>query len=274
MSKSMPSTYPIAPSSGNTPAMTSPPRSHSEVYFVGGAVLALAIGIGIFWMTTQSEEFRSGSPTQGVRAIPTPPPVAAPLATTVEPLKASPPAPALPTQLKDTRHADVYFDSGRTGLSDEAKVYLTAHAEFLKQEPDWGVIIQGSTDARGSAGYNKRLGAQRAEAVRAFLAGLGIPDTSMKVVSLGKEGALCQDTSAECQQLGRRVHLEFLKIGADHLAPAAPTLLPAAGEAVLDSLAVDTAGTSTTGESASPEHDASSPQPSAPAERGTDEPAQ
>lgn len=227
MSKTMSSVYSAAsPSNGVSPTVIGPDRGMKEVYIVGGGVLALAIGMGLFWVTTQSEEFRATVPADGVRAIPTAPTVAP-----VTPVVAAPIATAdlatsvaaiLPTQLKDTRHADVYFEFGRKGLSDEAKTYLTAHAAFLRNEPDWGVIIQGSTDARGSSTYNKKLGLQRADEVRAFLASLGIPDTSMKVVSLGKDGALCQDSSNDCRQLNRRVHLEFIKVGAAHMAPPVP----------------------------------------------------
>lgn len=229
MSKAISSTYSAAhPSGGVAPTVIGPDRGMKEVYLVGGGVLALAIGIGIFWMTTQGDDLRSSGNVEGLRSIPSAPPVAVSTPVVAEPIVrgglAASVQPALPTQLQDVRHADVYFDFGRKGLSDEAKAYLTAHAAFLRNEPDWGVIIQGSTDGRGSAIYNKKLGQQRADEVRAFLGSLGIPDTSMKAVSVGKDGALCQDSSQDCQQLNRRVHLEFVKVGAVHMAPPMPPM--------------------------------------------------
>lgn len=236
MSKSVQTTYATAGQTGGVaPTIMGPDRGMKEVFIIGGGILALAVGMGIFWISTQGDDVRTTSTPQTITAIPTPPPVAPAHLAPVEPVQSVAVAPALPTQLKDALHADVYFDFGRNGLTEEAKSYLRAHAAFLKKETDWGVIIQGSTDTRGSSGYNKKLGQQRAEAVRAFLARLGIPNTSMKVVSLGKEGTLCHDDSSECQQLNRRVHLEFIKVGAAHLAPPVPI------QAVTpDSAAVDT----------------------------------
>ncbi|MFO0773680.1 MAG: OmpA family protein [Nitrospiraceae bacterium] len=237
MSKSIASNYVSAPSAGTVaPTIIKADRPSHEVYMVGAGVLALAIGLGIFWVVTQSEEFQPTQPVKldGVRAIPstsnqssipvaperlTPKPIAEPQNGAIQMAAVTP---GLPTQLSDVRHADITFPFGRKGLTDEAKTYLAEHAAFLKRETDWGVVIQGSTDGRGSANYNKRLGLQRAETVRDYLAGLGVSTDTMVVVSLGKESSLCRDNSAECQPMNRRVHLEFLKIGATHLAVAQP----------------------------------------------------
>ncbi len=221
MSKAIPASASYALSNqagGIAPVVAGPDKGTKEVVIVGSVVLALAVGMGLFWIATQGDD----STTTGTSPMPAMSPMIEVVSTPLEPVKPIISAPALPTQLKDTRHADVYFDFGRNRLSDEAKTYLGAHAVFLRQETDWGVIIQGYTDQKGGSAYNKRLGQKRAEAVRDLLASLGIPDTSMKVVSLGKDGTLCQDDSSDCQQLNRRVHLEFIKIGAAHMAPPVP----------------------------------------------------
>ena len=57
----------------------------------------------------------------------------------------------------------------------------------------------------------------RAEKVKEFLVGLGVSDQAIKVVSLGKDGALCLDSSDVCRNMNRRVHLEIRKIGKDHM---------------------------------------------------------
>ena len=56
-------------------------------------------------------------------------------------------------------------------------------------------------------------------AAGADLVELGIPSTSIKVVTLGKEGAICDDQSKECQRLNRRVHLEMMKLDMSAAAP-------------------------------------------------------
>lgn len=221
MSKAIPASasYAVSNQAGRvTPVVVGPDKGTKEVVIIGSVVLALAVGMGIFWIASQGDDVK----TTGTSPMPVMSPAISVVSTPIEPAKPIILATALPTQLKDTLHADVYFDFGRNRLSDEAKTYLGAHAAFLMRETDWGVIIQGYTDQKGGSAYNKRLGQKRAEAVRDLLASLGIPDTSMKVVSLGKDGTLCQDDSSDCQQLNRRVHLEFIKIGAAHMATPVP----------------------------------------------------
>jgi peptidoglycan-associated lipoprotein len=125
----------------------------------------------------------------------------------------------------DIVHADIYFEVGRKGLTDEGKAQLAMHADLLKQHEDYGVLIQGYTDQQGSASYNKQLGMKRAETVKAELINAGIPEHRIKAVSLGEEGVLCADTSDICRHMNRRVHLEVRKIGREHmvLPPASTT---------------------------------------------------
>lgn len=131
-------------------------------------------------------------------------------------------APALPPA--DLIHADVFFEVGRKGLTDEAKAQLAAHGEFLSLHQDYAVLIQGYTDQQGSERYNKALGQKRAETVKTELLRAGVAEHRMKAVSLGEEGVLCVDTSDVCMHLNRRVHLEIRKIGQEHLAlPPVPT---------------------------------------------------
>ncbi len=237
MSKTLQTSYAASQTGSVAPTVIGPDRGHKEVIYLGAGVAILAVALGVFWISTQ-DDTRTAPSASSFNSAPSLPPPPALLQPATEAIQPAPIVPTLPTQLKDSLHADVYFEFGRNGLSEEAKTHLRAHAAFLKQEADWGVIVQGYTDQQGSAAYNKALGQKRAEAVRAFLAGLGIPDTSMKVVSLGEEGALCQDHSSECQQLNRRVHLEFIKVGARHLMPPVPaeTAAPESDTAVTDTL--------------------------------------
>jgi hypothetical protein len=39
-----------------------------------------------------------------------------------------------------------------------------------------------------------------------------VPESSVKVATVGADGVLCEDTTKECQQLNRRVHLEIRKL--------------------------------------------------------------
>ena len=106
---------------------------------------------------------------------------------------------------------------GRKGLTDDAKAILATQADLAKNDPDLGILVQGYTDQQGSASYNMKLGMKRAETVKAELMSAGVAEHQIKVVSLGKEGALCLDNSDVCRNMNRRVHLEIRKIGQEHM---------------------------------------------------------
>jgi outer membrane protein OmpA-like peptidoglycan-associated protein len=122
--------------------------------------------------------------------------------------RASAPEPGGP----DVAHSDVYFDFKSTRLRADAASVLQEQAVLLKKGGVWVVLVQGYADQQGPAAYNRTLAQQRAETVRQFLAELGVPDTSMKVVVIGQGGALCDDPDRACQQLNRRVHLEARRL--------------------------------------------------------------
>ena len=119
-------------------------------------------------------------------------------------------------------HADVYFDFKSTRLRADAVRVLQETAGFMDLANAWVVLVQGHADRQGPTEYNKTLAQRRAEAVKQFLVELGVPEAAIRLVAIGPDGALCDEPSKECQQLNRRVHLEFRKLAA--AAPAAPAV--------------------------------------------------
>ena len=124
------------------------------------------------------------------------------------PVRAAAPAP-LPM---DAVHTDVYFDFKSVRLRADAVRTLQEKAASLDRTTTWGVLVQGYADRQGPAEYNRVLALKRAEAVKQFLVELGVPETSVKVATVGSDAALCDDATRECQQLNRRVHLEIRKL--------------------------------------------------------------
>ena len=205
-------------------------RGMKEVMIVGGTVLVLAIGIGIAWMVASQPEPMTPASSVSFPSSPGATSGASTIEsrtgeTATQPAGYSTPLPsqALPTQLNESLHADISFDFGKNRLTDEVKVYLNEHASFMTRNPDYGLLIQGYTDGRGSTLYNRALGLKRAEAVKAHLVSLGIPEHRIKTASLGEDGVLCLDDSLDCLTLNRRAHLEFIKVGATHMVPPATT---------------------------------------------------
>jgi peptidoglycan-associated lipoprotein len=81
----------------------------------------------------------------------------------------------------------VYFDLDSYTVKSEYQSVLENHAKYLQNNRARKIIIQGNTDERGGAEYNLALGQKRAEAVRKSLSLLGVPESQMEAVSLGKE---------------------------------------------------------------------------------------
>jgi peptidoglycan-associated lipoprotein len=132
----------------------------------------------------------------------------------------------------DSIHTDIYFEVGSKGLTDDAKAILATQADVAKNDPDLGILVQGYTDRQGSASYNMKLGMKRAETVKAELMSAGVAEHQIKVVSLGKEGALCLDNSDVCRNMNRRVHLEIRKIGQEHMILPTVATEPTAAEPI------------------------------------------
>ncbi|TWG86240.1 peptidoglycan-associated lipoprotein [Cupriavidus gilardii J11] len=81
----------------------------------------------------------------------------------------------------------VYFDFDSYSVKPEYQGMLNEHAKYLQGNRSRRILIQGNTDERGTSEYNLALGQKRAEAVRRSLATMGVPETQMEAVSLGKE---------------------------------------------------------------------------------------
>lgn len=81
----------------------------------------------------------------------------------------------------------VYFDFDSYTVKSDYQSVLSAHAQYLNANKSRKVLIQGNTDERGTSEYNLALGQKRAEAVRRSLNSLGVADSQLEAVSLGKE---------------------------------------------------------------------------------------
>jgi len=183
--------------------------SGREIALLVGVLLLVAAGTVVtYWIRSQSAEAANQA------ATPAPAQTPAPRPRTVAPG---------PTEA-EVIHADVYFDFKSTRLSAGAVRLLQDKAALLEHTSTWAVLVQGYADRQGPAEYNRTLAQRRATAVKQFLVELGVPEASIKVVTIGQEGSLCDEPSAECQQLNRRAHLEMRKLTRAAAEPVRPKL--------------------------------------------------
>ena len=107
----------------------------------------------------------------------------------------------------------VFFLVDQSTLSDEARGILTRQAQWLQQNADYAIIIEGHADEQGTREYNLALGARRASAVQNFLISQGVSANRMRTVSYGKERPIEVCAQEACFAKNRRA-VTVLSMGA------------------------------------------------------------
>jgi OOP family OmpA-OmpF porin len=100
------------------------------------------------------------------------------------------------------------FDQNGSLLGSEDAVILDLVAELIRERCSGKtIVIEGHTDVWGDPEYNRRLSERRAEAVKDYLVGRGVPAEQLRTEGLGEDQPLTTDPSREAQALNRRVTL-------------------------------------------------------------------
>lgn len=113
----------------------------------------------------------------------------------------------LAAQNTSTLRSAVYFDTDQYVLTTEAVLALENLCAQLSRYPDYTVDLEAYTDDRGSADYNERLAANRAEAVQAFLKGKGLLADKTTVQSWGERKQNFDNNTEAGRQQNRRVDI-------------------------------------------------------------------
>ncbi|TBR18016.1 peptidoglycan-associated lipoprotein Pal [bacterium] len=98
----------------------------------------------------------------------------------------------------------VRFDYDATTVDEAARPVLHANAEYLKQHPDFEVLVEGHCDERGTTEYNLALGQRRAKTVRDYYIRLGVPGAKIATISFGEERPACPNQTETCWSENRR----------------------------------------------------------------------
>jgi outer membrane protein OmpA-like peptidoglycan-associated protein len=103
--------------------------------------------------------------------------------------------------------SDVLFDTAKFTLRPAAREKLAKVAGIVSGHPGLRLDVEGHTDNVGGDSYNQTLSEQRGTAVRDYLTGQGMAQTSVTTKGFGKtQPAATNDTAAGRQQ-NRRVEL-------------------------------------------------------------------
>jgi len=108
---------------------------------------------------------------------------------------------------------DVLFQIDRAELSTDGMRTAQKLADVLTQAPQSVVLIEGFTDSTGSADHNLQLSQRRADAVRAALVVLGVPQEKVTTRGYGEAYPVASNTDATSRQLNRRVEIVMSQNG-------------------------------------------------------------
>jgi peptidoglycan-associated lipoprotein len=156
-------------------------------------LLALLLAVGVVFLVPACKKAPVITPEPEPVEAPAPPPEPEP-----EPVEVTPDFPTEEPEVKRIEPTiaelnaqgvlrTVYFDFDKYDLSNKTRQTLRANADWLNANSKYYIVIEGHCDERGSIEYNLALGERRANAVRAYLASLGVTDSRLRIVSYGEE---------------------------------------------------------------------------------------
>jgi len=105
---------------------------------------------------------------------------------------------------------ELRFDSGKTTILESSKNNVDDVVVVMENNPELKLEIQGYTDNKGSAAFNKTLSEKRAQAVMAYIVSKGIDAQRMSAKGYGIENPVETNDTKEGRALNRRVELKPL----------------------------------------------------------------
>ena len=104
----------------------------------------------------------------------------------------------------------VYFDYDKSNIKPEFTSIIQLNFEWLINNPDIRVQLEGHCDERGTNEYNLALGERRARSVLNYLLRLGASPEQFSIVSFGEERPVALGQNETAWQKNRRV--EFTRL--------------------------------------------------------------
>ncbi|HYB74896.1 MAG TPA: peptidoglycan-associated lipoprotein Pal, partial [Candidatus Sulfotelmatobacter sp.] len=112
-----------------------------------------------------------------------------------------PTPPPAPAPMKDA-----FFDFDKSELRDDAKAALNEDVQWLRNNAQAKIVVEGHCDERGTAEYNLGLGERRAKAVVDYLVAAGIDKARIRWISYGKERPFVLGHDESAWRWNRRAH--------------------------------------------------------------------
>ena len=104
---------------------------------------------------------------------------------------------------------DIHFDLDRYDIKEGDREILKSLAEWLLDNNNMKVEIEGHCDERGADEYNLALGDRRAHSVMQYMTMLGVTSERISATTYGEEKPLCTEPTEDCWWRNRRAHFSI-----------------------------------------------------------------
>jgi peptidoglycan-associated lipoprotein len=106
-----------------------------------------------------------------------------------------------------TTFSDILFDFDKSNVRSTEKPKVDKLVQYMKENPNIEIGLDGYTDPRGTPPYNMKLSERRAEAVKAALVAAGVPWNRIRMGAFGETRPKCTQATEACWQEDRRVEV-------------------------------------------------------------------
>lgn len=103
----------------------------------------------------------------------------------------------------------IYFDYNTDAVRPEFASLIQAHANYLTQNRNRKLRLEGHADERGSREYNMALGQRRASAVRNATSVLGVGNERVETISFGEDKPKANGHDEASWAQNRRVEIVY-----------------------------------------------------------------
>jgi OmpA-OmpF porin, OOP family len=114
----------------------------------------------------------------------------------------------------------VHFAFNKANLTEKAKAALDQMVAEIPNTKGYLVVVEGDTDAVGSAKYNYKLSERRADSVVQYLSSKNVPAHKMYIIGLGKDKYVADNKTAEGRAQNRRVDVRLMTNSQQQETPA------------------------------------------------------
>ena len=102
------------------------------------------------------------------------------------------------------------FNTGKSTIRSSSFESLNDLATYLKENPQYNLLIEGHTDNVGSRSSNLTLSKNRANAVKTYLAGKGVSTARCITKWYGPDKPVADNSTDEGRQRNRRVEMNLV----------------------------------------------------------------